>query len=176
MDCCLKNTVSKEKAFQYSVATLFLSLADPDGSSRQQKSKATLCSQIKNCFPLSKSDIVPRNVRWIFSGMTLFRIVASRHIYCDCQEVEAKIVVKQAQQNEAINIEIFNDQFINVDTLLTLEEGDFSQRVHILFIYCLVKKADNSKMAIYIYIYIYIYMYMYIYIQIYMLVDFNCLK
>ena len=52
--------------FQYSIATLSLSLDHPGGSLRQQKSKATRHSQMIKDIPLSKSNILPRNVKSMY--------------------------------------------------------------------------------------------------------------
>ena len=52
--------------FQYSITTLSLSLDDPGGSLRQQKSKATLLSQMIKDIPLSKLNILPRNAKWMY--------------------------------------------------------------------------------------------------------------
>ena len=41
---------------------------------------------------------MPRNARWIYDGMDLFRIVALRHTYRDWRKVVAKTIVKLAHQ------------------------------------------------------------------------------
>ena len=61
-----ERSISKKKKFQYSKATLSLNLRE--GSLRKQQQpqqKTTLCNKIIKDYPLSKSDIVPRNARWI---------------------------------------------------------------------------------------------------------------
>lgn len=51
------------------------------------------------------------------------------HAYRDWLKVAAKTVSKHAHQNQAINTEIFNVQYINGDTGLTFEEKRFSQNM-----------------------------------------------
>ena len=73
----IEEAFSKEQPFQYPITTLPLSLAISDGSSRQQRNEASILNQIAKDFSLSKSNIMPRNSRWIYHGMTMFHMVAS---------------------------------------------------------------------------------------------------
>ena len=61
----VEKATCKKEMFQYSRTTLSLSLDDPGGSLRQQKSKATLLSQMIKDIPLSKLNILPRNAKWM---------------------------------------------------------------------------------------------------------------
>lgn len=102
-------SISKKEVFQYSIATLSLSLVDPGGSLRQQKIKAILCSQMTKDIPLSKLDRLLRNAKWVYDGVKQFRMVPPQHIYCDSLEYVAKTVANDAHQNEEINIKVVSN-------------------------------------------------------------------
>ena len=118
MDCRLKILLVKQEVFQDSKATVSLSLANPGGSLRQKKNKATLRNQIIKDYPLPEPDIVLRNVRWIHQGMTLFCMVGPKNTY-NFLRVVAKSVAEHLYQNQAINIAILKDQYILSGTGLT---------------------------------------------------------
>ena len=78
----VKKAIKKE-AFQYSRTTFSLSLAEADALLRKQQNKAILHNQIIKHLLLSRSDIVPRNARWIYDWMTLLCMVAVKLMHCD---------------------------------------------------------------------------------------------
>ena len=84
----------------------------------KSKQKQTLCNQIIKGFPLFKSDIVLRNTRWMYLGITLCHFSTPQYTYHDYLKVLVKPVSELTQQNQETDIDIVNDQHVKCGTHL----------------------------------------------------------
>ena len=122
MDCWSEKLLVGKVAFQYPMAPLSLSLANPDSSLRQQHKQTYPLQPSYKRFPIILIRYSARSCKMNLQLHGSFRMLTPQHTYCDKLKVVAKTVTKRTHQNQAINIGIVKDKDIKESTRLTYGE------------------------------------------------------